>query len=273
MPKHNYKLLLVDIDGTLVGGEKTISAANREALAQVRRSGIEVSLSTGRSLKSCRNILAQLTLDGYHIFFDGALVSRADLSVEVYAQPLDKPLVKEMINFAEQHGIDLELFSTTQYFARRENWSTQAHREFFGIDATVQDFADLWTRERIIKCGLVTTTPQEEALAEKLNHHFGDALHFSRARTPVYPGVIFNNILAAGVSKGTALHALTAHLGISPAEVMAIGDGSNDISLLSTVGLAIAMGNAPDEVKSVAHHVTLDVDRNGLAAAIHQFLL
>ncbi len=56
-------------------------------------------------------------------------------------------------------------------------------------------------------------------------------------------------------------------------EIMAIGDGANDISLLSSVGLAIAMGNAPDEVKAVADYVTLDVDHSGLAAAIEKFLL
>jgi len=56
-------------------------------------------------------------------------------------------------------------------------------------------------------------------------------------------------------------------------EVMAIGDGANDISLLSAVGLAIVMDNAPDEVKAVADHITLDVDHNGVAAAINKFLL
>ena len=62
-------------------------------------------------------------------------------------------------------------------------------------------------------------------------------------------------------------------MGIPLDEVVAVGDGTNDISLLSSAGLAIAMGNAPDEVKKVADHVTLDVDHSGLAAAINKFLL
>jgi hypothetical protein len=62
-------------------------------------------------------------------------------------------------------------------------------------------------------------------------------------------------------------------LGVSLSEIVAIGDGTNDIPLLSLVGLAIAMQNAPDEVKAVAHYVTLDVDHSGLAAAIERFLL
>ena len=71
---------------------------------------------------------------------------------------------------------------------------------------------------------------------------------------------------------GKALEALAVPLGITLAEVIAIGDGVNDISLLSAAGLAVAMGNAPDEVKKVADYVTLDAGHNGVAAAIDKFL-
>ena len=80
-------------------------------------------------------------------------------------------------------------------------------------------------------------------------------------------------MLAPDVSKGKALEALASYLGIALTEVIAIGDGGNDISLLSKVGLAIAMGNAVNEVKAVADYVTLDVDHNGVAEAINKFLL
>jgi len=66
---------------------------------------------------------------------------------------------------------------------------------------------------------------------------------------------------------------LAAHLGISLDEVMAVGDGTNDIPLLTSAGLAVAMGDAPTEVKAVADYITLDIDHNGLAAAIKKFLV
>ena len=74
-------------------------------------------------------------------------------------------------------------------------------------------------------------------------------------------------------TKGKALEKLAYHLGFSLAEVVAVGDGSNDISLLSTAGLGIAMGNAHEEVKKVADHITLNVEEHGLAAAIKRFLV
>ena len=273
MSEGKYQLLMVDIDGTLVGASKIVSAENREALEKAQQAGVYVSISTGRSLKSSLHILEQLSLDSCHIFFDGALVSRSDLSEEVYVQPITPDLVRQMIEFCHEQDIDLELYSTSQFFTERETWSTDANRKFFGVDASILNFDGFWEREIIIKGGLVTTNHKEVVTTEKFQRHFGELLHIVQARTPAYPGVVFNNILAPGVSKGRALEALAAHLGIAMEAVAAVGDGSNDVPLLSTAGLAIAMGNAPEEVKAVAHHVTLDVDHHGLAEAIYKFLL
>ncbi len=269
----DYKLLVVDIDGTLVGKDRSISVENGEALAKARNLGIQVSLSTGRSAQACLGIIDQLSLDGYHIFFDGAAVSSPSRDEEVYVQPISRETVQRAVEFAHRHEIDLELYSATHYFAERETWSTEAHREFFDMKPTIVDFSRLWERERIMKGGIVTTTLEEVARAKLFCRHFKDSLHFSRARTPAYPGVDFINVLAPDVSKGKALEALASHLGVVMGEVMAVGDGLNDISLLTTAGLAVAMGNAMDELKAVADHITLGVERSGLAAAIDEFLL
>ena len=268
-----YKLLVVDVDGTLLGRDGSISAEDRQALAKARQSGIWVSLSTGRAAQSCLPIIDQLSLDGYHIFFDGALVSSPDLGEEVYAEPLDSGVVREAVEFVHRNDVYLELYSATRFFVERETWATKIHREFFNLEPTVVDFTDLWNKETIIKGGLVTSSPQEIAKARSFYLQFDRSLKFSRARSPAFPGVEFTNVLAPEVSKGKALEALASHLGLSMSEVAAIGDGVNDISLLSVAGLAFAMQNAPDEVKAVAHYVTLDVDHSGLAAAVNRFLL
>jgi len=266
-----YKLLVVDIDGTLVGKERTISDDNKEALAEARRLGVEVALSTGRAVLACRSILDQLALDGYHIYFDGALISGR--GEEIYAEPLDREVVREAIAFARSLKIDLELYSANNYFVERETWSTDAHRKYFGIEHSIVDFTGLWEKERIIKGGLASVNPEQKARAREFYAEFKDSLHFSWAYSPAFPDVEFANVVALEVSKGRALEALTSYLGLSLEEVVAVGDETNDITLLSRAGLAVAMGNAPDEVKAVADHVTLDVDRNGLAAAIERFLL
>lgn len=268
-----YKLLVIDIDGTLLSIDRRISAENREAVAKVRDRGIKVALSTGRVITACRDVLDQLALDSCHISFDGALVSSPSGNSEIYVHPISRKIMGQMVDYAHEHDLDLELYSTTQYYTEKETWSTNAHREFFGVEPSVVDFKRLWKEERIIKGGLVTKTSEEDARAKEFYRRFSDSLHFSWAQTPAYPGVNFINLLAVGVSKGRALEALAAHLGVTLDEVMAIGDGTNDISLLSQAGLGIAMGNASEEVKAAADYITLDVEEHGLAAAIHKFLL
>ncbi|MFC1592895.1 Cof-type HAD-IIB family hydrolase [Candidatus Omnitrophota bacterium] len=263
----------MDIDGTLLGNKSTISAEDSKALAEVRNIGIGVSLSTGRATPACRGILDELSLDGYHIFFDGAVVASSDLAKEVQVKALSPLVVKDAIEFAYLQHIPLELYSATQYFIEQETWSTEAHRDFFGVEPNVVDFNRLWEQEIIIKGGLVATTPEETQRVQSFCQRFDGSLYFSWARTPAYPGVIFINMLAPGVSKGRALEVLAQYLGVPLAEIIAIGDGTNDISLLSLAGLAIAMGNAHDEVKAVADYITLDVEHNGVAAAINEFLL
>jgi Cof subfamily protein (haloacid dehalogenase superfamily) len=266
-----YKLLVVDIDGTLVGREREISADNRKALDEARRLGVGVVLSTGRAVLACRSILDQLALDGQHIYFDGALIwGRGE---EVYAEPLDRGVVKEAVDYARSLKINLELYSASHYFVEGETWSTDAHRHFFGIEPTIVDFTDLWEKERIIKGGLASVNAEQVAKAREFYNQFENRLHFSWAHSPAFPDVEFANVVAPEVSKGRALEALVSHLGISLSQVMAVGDETNDISLLSCAGLAVAMDNAPDEVKEVADHITLDVDQSGLAAAVERFLL
>jgi len=271
--KRGYKLLVLDIDGTLVNGSGRVSPRDKEVLDRVRDAGIRIALSTGRAYRGCTRILDTLGLDSYHIFFDGALVGNHDLSEEICAMPLDKKLVKEVVDVAGELRIDLELFSATEYFAGRETWSTGVHRSFFAVNARIVDFPSLYETERIIKGGLVTLDAEEEKKTAALQQRFEGKLEFSRARTPAYPGVTFNNILAPLVSKGKALEVLAAHLGLSLGEVMAVGDGGNDISLVRTAGLGVAMGNATEELKEVADFVTSDIDDGGLAAAIERFLL
>ena len=273
MINNRYKLLVVDIDGTLLGKNGTISAEDKNALAKACDSGVQVSLSTGRSVQSCLSIINQLSLGGYHMFFDGALVANPGNSEEVYVEPISEELLRQMVEFAHRYEISLDLYSVTHFFAERETWATDLRRQFFGLQPTILDFTELWRKERIIKGTLVVLSPEERTKADSFCHQFKSSLSFSRTKTPAYPEVDFINVLASGVSKGKALEALASHLGIVLTEVIAIGDGANDASLLSVAGLAVAMEDASDELKAVADYVTLDVDHSGLAAAISKFLL
>ncbi|MDD5081910.1 MAG: Cof-type HAD-IIB family hydrolase [Dehalococcoidales bacterium] len=267
----DYKLLVADIDGTLLDRKGAISTEDRNAIARAVSMGVRVSLCTGRVMLACRKIIGQLALDGYHIFADGALVSNPETGEEVYTKAIDAGVVRKAADFAHRNEVNMDFFSSTSYYIERENWVSDIRRNFFGIEPTIIDFAELWRKEKIIKGTMVVASVEDRHKADTFCRSFAGTLGFSWTKTPAYPDIDFINVLAPDVSKGKALEALASFLGIPLAAVMAIGNGVNDIPLLSAAGLAVAMGDAPDDVKSVADYVTLDVDHNGLAAAIDKF--
>jgi Cof subfamily protein (haloacid dehalogenase superfamily) len=266
------KLLVVDIDGTLLITAGAISIEDRAALAEVKRRGIRIALCSARPIQSGRKISDELGLDGYHMFFDGAMVSDPHTGEEVYIRTISRSLVAEAIEFVQRHNVIFDLFSATGYFAEKETWVTDIRRDYFGIVPDFIDFSQIPEDDKIIKWTLVVRSPEEKAAADRFRRHFDGRLTLSMSKTPAHPDVDYINVIAPGVSKKSALDALVHRLGISLDQVMAIGDGVNDISILSAVGLGVAMGSAPAEVKAIADYVTLDANHSGVAQAIKKFL-
>jgi 5-amino-6-(5-phospho-D-ribitylamino)uracil phosphatase len=266
-------LLVLDIDGTILDKYGNISEADFLALREIRRRGIGISLCTGRAAGSCKQILDKLLLGGLHIFCDGALVCDSSQNTEIYVKPLSVETLKSICIKASDYHLPIELYSSTNLYIENETWVSEIQKNFFGIFPHVVKFDTIYTSQRIIKAGLIVSSPEEEARARSLGEELKNNLYFSWARTPAYPGMSFINITTSGVSKGEALEVLTSHLKIGLDEVMAIGDGSNDISLLLKAGFSIAMDNAPDELKSVADYITLNVEQSGVAQALNRFLL
>ena len=175
------------------------------------------------------------------------------------------------MDYIHSNDIYLEMFSLTHFYSERPNWSDPIHIDFFASVPTYVKFEEIVETEEILKAELISHSVKEDAEIELFKKQFGELCRFSLATSPSFPDVRFQNILKTGTCKGKAVKALADHLGISMSEVVAVGDGFNDLSMLQVVGMPVAMGNAYDEVKAVAKYVTKDVADCGITDVIERF--
>jgi Cof subfamily protein (haloacid dehalogenase superfamily) len=271
---HKYKLLVSDIDDTLADGRGVISAADKKALLDLHRAGIKVSLCTGRPAKGCKAVLQEMPTDGFHVFFDGALVCNSNQTEIIYSRPIKKELLGEICALAQEHGLTLELFSSTCFYVEQEHTLAQIHSDLLNFETTEVYFSAVCQQVPIIMGCLVIPAEDENKFKPMLADFGGKRnLVFSWTMNPTRPDIRLVNIIMDDVSKGRALEALCVYLGLELKEVAAIGDGANDISLLSTAGLAIAMQNAPPQLKAAADYITPDLTHDGFAQEVHKHLL
>lgn len=261
------------MDGTLQNKEGKISIEDRLAISAARKKGVIVSLCTGRVLAACKDILEDLELDGCHIFFDGALVWDSTHNTRIYSKPITPKIVQKACELAERLHVHLDLFSAEHYFVTDLDWRSDLRRNRFGILAETTDFGSIWQREEIIKGGILIRSAIDIENAKIFADSLKEDLTLSWSTMPGYPDYHFINVISNGVSKGIALQALAGHYDLNKDNIIAVGDGTNDLSLLEAAGLAVAMQNSPLELLSLADYLTADVDHNGVAQVIHRFVL
>jgi Cof subfamily protein (haloacid dehalogenase superfamily) len=270
---HNkYKLFITDIDGTLANSKGVIAEKDLLALQKLHRNGIHVSLCSGRPAGGCVKFLKKLDIEGFHIFFDGALITDSSLSSSVYHKHVEPELLSQIENISVQHNLALELFTHSGFFVSRPHRLADEHADLLSFYPKIADLPDIIEHEPVVLACIVIDYPDEKEVLSLLKP-LQSQLSIGSTSSVVVPDIRFINITARGVSKGTAFTALLDRYGLTKEEVVAIGDGTNDIPLLEHAGLAVAMDNAPDSLKNIADFVTGDVENNGLAQAIEKIFL
>jgi len=273
------RLIALDIDGTLLNSRWEVSEANRAAIAEATRRGIEVALVTGRrydfALLVVRQIESPLTL----IVNNGALVRSNDgrtharrlLPKETARQVLeatkpwrdgtavvfDRPKANQLI----LESIDWDDPTRGGYYKRNREFLAEANP----LESCLND-----DPIQVMFTGPVEPMREVESTLRQLPFRN----HFALAVT-VYEAKDFSmlDVIHPAASKGTALAEWAALRGIPPQEILAIGDNHNDLEMLSFAGIPVVMGNSVPELKERGWHVTGSNDDDGVAAAIAQFAL
>jgi len=284
-------MVAIDLDGTLVDKNNHIAIEDKQAITRLVNSSVTVALCTERVVQSAMPVVEELGIRTYHMFYDGAFIANPHTKFELYSQAIEATLLQEVVDFCRQHNIHLGLYAnggdfsggnplgehwaaaiTTDFlYTEHPNWSDVIHRDFLNIEPTRVNFDDIVGKKSICKAELMVNCDEEAIQAKQLKDYFGDRLHYSMAYSPALSDIDFINILHPYVSRGDALMKLMECWGIAPPEVVAIGDGLNDISLLKTAGISVAMGNACSDLKQIASYITNPIEEHGVAKAINFF--
>ena len=269
-----FKLLITDVDGTLIGASGVPSARVREAIAAARDRGVLVAVCTGRPLVACAAIARDLGLGGAHVSFNGALVRDLDASEPILCRTVAADAARVVIDYCREHELCLEFYDQRTHYVERDRRESRLHAESIRVTYELADFDELLAKAPPIKFQIVTADARAKALTAALAERMIDRLSTSIA-IPMAPaeGMECVNVVAPGVSKGQAIGALLAHYGIAREECVGAGDAPNDLPLFEAVGFRVVMGNASAEIRALADYVAPDVEEDGLATAIEELLL
>lgn len=268
----DYKLLVIDVDGTLIGDGAYPSEPVTRAITAVREKGITVSLGTGRATEACYHLLNHLNLDGLHIFFDGAAVVEWPSNDIIFLQALPPPAAKRLIELARENELFLEIYAHSYYFIEMDGELADHQRQKLQLNPLVTDLMSLVSRVKVVKGQLLAVDAEQKHRADLVTAEMEKYCKMSWSLDPSN-GIYFGNAISRHVSKAQALKDMAEYMAIDPAQIIAVGDSFNDLSTFEIVGTSIAMGNAPESLKQLADWVVPAVDKDGVAVAIREIIL
>ncbi len=257
-------LIALDLDGTLLAPDESVSPANRAAIARALAAGIRVVFVTGRGVDTPIQLSRELGLNLPVICCHGALTKDFGADKTLAHIPVPLAYAKPMVEFAEREGLPIAVYVEELFW------------RIAGGHAYMQDMLGPGWREADSLLEVLTEAPTfirflgAEAVGA-MQREFGDLpLNF---RYETWHDFVECAVLNREASKKTALARLCADFGIASERVLAVGDSRNDVPMLQWSGIGVAMGNALPEVRAAVRYVTATNDQDGVARAIERFAL
>ncbi len=270
----DIRLLVLDIDGTIAGESNHIRPAVMDAVKAAQQQGIQVAIATGRMYRSALRFHQSLGLSLPLMAYQGAMI-KDPLTQEVHRHwPVPRDIAARLLDDFEhpdrKHLLSIHFYIDDQLYVRELTPETIEYGERSGVEPIpVGDLRTVLHRDPTKVLALSYHTDVITYLLDSFRQQYTPAeLYFTKSVATFFEAA------NPEVNKGMAVRYLAEDmLGLTAANVMAIGDNFNDVEMLHYSGVGVSMGNAPDDVKACADWVTADVEEDGVAIAIEKFLL
>ena len=282
-------LLALDLDGTLLNGRGQISDRNRTAIENARAGGVHVAVVTGRRFRDARPVALELGLDVPIISHNGALTKHAETLQTVSVLPLPLKGAQHALQVGRTVNADALLHDDHEGLGAvvydrlsGENtavhkylaWAQRLHGEEEGPRAVrhVESLEEYLDHDPI-QIAFSGSCSKMDALEELLHAEMGAAVKILGTKYPDQDFTLID-VINPAASKGAGVAATAAELGVSPDEIMAIGDNYNDLEMLLFAGTGVVMANAPLSLREIAGlHPTASNSEDGVALAIERFII
>jgi Cof subfamily protein (haloacid dehalogenase superfamily) len=274
------KLLALDIDGTLLTPRGELTPRTRAAIDEAIERGVHIVLVTGRRFGSAYPLLQEFGLDLPLISHNGALNKDTRTFETIELHPLDIATSREIIRTARKHGTDMICCSDEprglgKIVIEGVSESNQSLMRYLNkYRDSVMEVPDLveFVMEPPIQIMFSGHCAQMELFADKLLAVMGERIRIFKTRYPQYDLTIIDAV-SSQASKGDSLSRIADRRGIARAEVMAIGDNYNDLTMLEYAGLGVVMANAEEELKESGLALTSSNEEDGVAEAIERYII
>ncbi len=267
-----YKLLVLDVDGTLLNNAKEISKRTLSALLKVQHTGVRLVLASGRPTSGLTPFVKLLEMDnfgGFIVSYNGSKIIKADDGEVLFERRINPELIPYLEKKSRKNNFSIFTYHD-DYLLTDNAGDPHIRREAELNNLRIVEEEDFSIAIDFAPCKCVLVSDDEEALSG-LENHWKRRLDGVLDVFPSEP--YFLEVVPCGVDKANTLGVLMERLGVTRDEVIAIGDGVADVTMLQQAGMGVAMGHAQDSVKICADYVTASNEEDGVAQAVEKLIL
>lgn len=264
------RLIATDLDDTLLDGSSALSARTERALKTAMAEGCGITLSSGRMMEATLPFAQKIGVNAPMLLYNGAVIYDHNADETLFAPRIAYETALGIVELVERMGYYIQLYPGKGYFCSEITDHTRAYARQIHVDATPVGMpVSRWLRENpsdMQKMLLIDTPEGADRAKAALQEAFPHGACFLKSK-PHYL-----EIAPEGVNKGESLAFLAGHLGLSRDEVMAFGDGQNDVPMLKFAGYGYAMANACPEALACTSRIAPPNTEDGVAQVIERFL-
>jgi Cof subfamily protein (haloacid dehalogenase superfamily) len=266
----NYKMIVLDLDDTLLRDDQTISKRTKDALLLAQEAGVKVVLASGRPTFGMRWVAKELKLEQYGSYilsFNGSKIIDCKTNEEKYSRTLSAETVHRLYDLSRREEVGILTYADDAIVVEEPSEFASIESELTGLPVKVVPNFKEAIQEPVVKALMLKEAGRLVDVEKKLQAELEGELSVMRSKP------FFLEFTQLGVTKGASLDYLIKPMGIKAEEVIAIGDSYNDLTMIEFAGLGVAMGNAPEDIREKADFVTASNMADGVAEVVEEFVL